>query len=95
MFKVVVGHSDDPDSRSAIREVLRSGVEDLQGMAPKAGILLAASDFEHSLILDQINRVFSGIELIGGTTAGEISPSKIGAVSRFHNQTFVTLLVGV
>jgi hypothetical protein len=43
------------------------------GETPKAGILFAAIDFEHSLILQRIHQVFPGIELIGGTTDGEIS----------------------
>ncbi|MCC5629816.1 FIST signal transduction protein [Nostoc sphaeroides] len=73
MFKAVVGHSNDPDSLSAVEEVIQQCVSFLAGDIPKAGILFAAIDFEHSLILQQIHQAFSGIELIGGTTDGEIS----------------------
>jgi hypothetical protein len=73
MLKVAVGHSEDPDSQAAIEEVLQSCLKDLNGTMPKAGILFAAIDFEHSLILDQINQVFPELELIGCTTDGEIS----------------------
>ncbi|MBN3908639.1 MAG: FIST C-terminal domain-containing protein [Nostoc sp. NMS1] len=73
MFKTVVGHSNDPDSLSAVEEVLQQCVSSLAGDIPKAGILFSAIDFEHSLILQQIHQVFLGIELIGGTTDGEIS----------------------
>jgi len=73
MFKVVVGHSNDPDSLSAVEEVVQQCTSSLAGDIPKAGILFAAIDFEHSLILQQINQGFPGIELIGGTTDGEIS----------------------
>ncbi|ACC82218.1 FIST signal transduction protein [Nostoc punctiforme] len=73
MFKTAVGHSNDPDSLSAIEEVLQQCVSSLGGDIPKAGILFSAIDFEHALILQQIHQFFPGIELIGGTTDGEIS----------------------
>ena len=73
MLKVAVGHSNDPDSQSAINEVLEQCVSSLVGETPKAGILFAAIDFDHSLILQQIHQAFPGIDLIGGTTDGEIS----------------------
>lgn len=73
MFKAVVGHSNDPDSLSAVEEVLQQCTNYLAGDIPKAGIIFAAIDFEHSLILQQIHQAFPGIELIGGTTDGEIS----------------------
>ncbi|MEH2058821.1 MAG: FIST N-terminal domain-containing protein [Nostoc sp.] len=73
MFKAVVAHSNDPDSQSAVEEVLQQCASSLAGDIPKAGIIFAAIDFEHSLILQQIYQAFPGIELIGGTTDGEIS----------------------
>lgn len=73
MFKAVVGHSNDPDSLSAVEEVLQQCTNSLAGNIPKAGIIFAAIDFEHSLVLQQIHQAFPGIELIGGTTDGEIS----------------------
>lgn len=77
MFKVVVGHSNDPDSVEAIAEVLEQCLESLAGETPQAGILFAAFDFEHSLILKQIMQQFPQLELIGGTSSGEIS-SRLG-----------------
>ena len=77
MFKVVVGHSDDPDSQSAIESVLEKCLEDLTHIVPQAGILFAAIDFEHALILKQIQQVFPDLELIGCTTDGEMS-SQLG-----------------
>ncbi len=73
MLKVVVAHSEDPDSQDAIEEILSQCSSDLAGIKPQAGILFAAIDFEHELILQEIDRVFPGIELIGCTTDGEIS----------------------
>jgi len=77
MFKVVVGHSDDPDSQFAIESVLEQCLEDLTHTVPQAGILFAAIDFEHAFILKQIQQVFPHLELIGCTTDGEMS-SKLG-----------------
>lgn len=73
MLKVVVGHSEDPNTKIAIEEVLEQCQQDLKGIVPQAGILFAAIDFEHEVILKEINRVFSGINLIGCTTDGEMS----------------------
>jgi hypothetical protein len=73
MLKVAVGHSNDPDSEEAVNEVIEQCQKSLAGEIPQAGILFAAVDFDRSLILNHINEVFPGIELIGGTTDGEIS----------------------
>jgi hypothetical protein len=73
MLKVAVGHSNDPDSQSAIDEVLEQCISSLAGEIPKAGLLFAAIDFDHALLLQRIHQAFPGIELIGGTTDGEIS----------------------
>lgn len=74
MFAVVVGHSEDPDSQIAVEEVL---AQCLDGLAdhppPKAGVLFAAIDFDHALILQNIDTTFPGLELIGCTTDGEVS----------------------
>ncbi len=73
MLKVAVGHSNDPDSLEAVYEVLAQCQRTLESVKPKAGVLFAAIDFDHQLIVDQINEAFPGIELIGGTTDGEVS----------------------
>ncbi|NJO20131.1 MAG: hypothetical protein HC838_08840 [Spirulinaceae cyanobacterium RM2_2_10] len=73
MLKVVVGHSNDPDSPAAIAEVIEQCDRALGDSAPQAGILLTAIDFDHALILQAIIAAYPGLELIGGTTDGEIS----------------------
>ncbi|AFZ22806.1 hypothetical protein Cylst_0462 [Cylindrospermum stagnale PCC 7417] len=73
MLKVAVGHSIDPDALAAIDEVIEQCSQSLGGEVPQAGILFTAIDFDHSLILERIQNVFSGMELIGGTTDGEMS----------------------
>jgi hypothetical protein len=54
MFKVAVGHSNDPDSLEAINETLEQCQKSLDGEIPQAGILFAAIDFEYRLILQRI-----------------------------------------
>lgn len=73
MLKIAVGHSNDPDSLEAIKEVLKQCHQDLAGQIPQVGILLTAFDFEHSLILETIGAAFPKLQLIGGTTDGELS----------------------
>jgi hypothetical protein len=73
MFKVAVGHSNDPDSLEAIREVLGQCQHSLAGLTPQAGVLFTTIDFEHGLILKQIEQAYPGLELIGGTSDGEVS----------------------
>ncbi|MEH2117536.1 hypothetical protein [Nostoc sp.] len=46
MFKAVVSHSNDPDSLSAVEEVLQQCTNSLAGDIPKAGIIFAAIDFK-------------------------------------------------
>ncbi|MEM9002566.1 MAG: FIST N-terminal domain-containing protein [Cyanobacteria bacterium P01_F01_bin.86] len=87
MLKAVVGHSDDPETSSAIADVLEQCLIALDGMNPQAGILLAAVDFEHAEILQHIHQTFPGIQLIGGTTDGEIS-----SVLEFQQDSLVLLL---
>ncbi len=73
MFQVHIGHSEDPDSRAAIAEVLHQCQRALGKELPQAGILFAAIDFDHPLILAQIQTAFPDIELVGCTTNGEMS----------------------
>ena len=73
MLKTVVGHSNDPDAASAIAEVIAQCHFALIGQRPQAGILLAAVDFDHGLMLNHIQASFPGIAIIGCTTDGEIS----------------------
>lgn len=73
MFKAAVGHSNDPDSAAASKEILAQCGEQLAGQCPQAGLLFAAPDFDHGLILQAIAHQYPGIALIGGTSDGEIS----------------------
>lgn len=87
MLKTVVGHSNDPDSELAIAEVLEQCMAALANNRPKAAILLAALDFDHAVILQHIHQAFPGIQLIGGTTDGEVS-----SVLEFQQDSLVLVL---
>lgn len=73
MLQVAVGHSCDPDSQDAIEEVIEQCLSSLAGAIPQAGILLGDIDFDYEVILQHIHQTFPGIELIGGTSDGEMS----------------------
>ena len=77
MFIMAVGHSDDPDISEAIAELLEQCQEQLQGHEPQAGVLFAALDFEYQELLDGILAVYPNLELVGCSTAGELS-SRLG-----------------
>jgi hypothetical protein len=87
MFSAVVGHSEDLDALGAAEEVLAQCKTRLGDTVPTAGLLFAAIDFDHQVLLDEINRQLPGIELIGCTTDGEIS-SELG-----FREDSVTLIV--
>jgi hypothetical protein len=73
MFTAVVGHSEDLDGAAAAAEVVAQCRGRLNGTVPTAGLLFAAIDFDHQVLLDEVNRELPGLELIGCTTDGEIS----------------------
>lgn len=73
MLKVTVGHSDDPDSTYAIEEILDQCNTALAGATPQAGLLISSIAFDHALILEVICKTYPGIQLIGGTSVGEMS----------------------
>jgi len=87
MLKSVVCHSNDPDSLAAITEVLEQCHDCLSGEIPQAAILFAAIDFDHTLILHQIHQQYPEIQLIGGTTDGEMS-----SVLGFEQDSLILML---
>ncbi|UKO99668.1 FIST signal transduction protein [Nostoc sp. UHCC 0870] len=87
MLKAVVGHSNDPDTDVVITEVLEQCLTGLAGMKPQSGILLAGLDFDHAEILGCIHQTFPGIQLIGGTTDGEMS-----SVLEFQQDSLILIL---
>jgi hypothetical protein len=70
---VATGHSEDLDSADAIEEALDRCAETLGGKTPQAGLLFAGIDHDHQALLDGVEGRYPGVQLIGGTTHGELS----------------------
>ncbi len=89
MLTAAIGHSCDPNSEMAIAEVLKQCQAALKNaLPPQAGILFAAYEFDHALILQKIKAQFPNIALIGSTSYGEIS-----SVTGFSQDSVVLLLL--
>jgi len=73
MLKTAIAHSIELDTADAIEDVIRQTQEQLKDDNPQAGLLFAGIDHDHSLILKRIKEEYPEIQLIGGTTGGEIS----------------------
>lgn len=75
MIKAAQGQAEGIDTLKIVESVIIQCRQQLEGRLPQAGIVFAGADFDHQQILDEINRSFPGIELIGCTTVGELSSS--------------------
>lgn len=75
MIKVGLGQSENIDTRTAVESVILQCQKNMAGHHPQAGIVFAAVNFDHRLMLDRIIDEFPGLNLIGCTTAGEFSSS--------------------
>lgn len=73
MFRMAVGHSDDIDLDAALATVFEQCEAALAGAEPKAGLLMAAWEADHQVLVDAVRRRYPGIELAGSSTAGEMS----------------------
>jgi hypothetical protein len=70
---MAVGHSDDVDPADAIAAVIEQARGALGDLNPQAGILFAAFDSFDQSIVDAVVDAFPGVEVIGGTSAAEVS----------------------
>jgi len=73
MIKVGLGQTEGIDTRKAVQSVISKCEKQLQGYQPQAGVVFAGTNFDHREMLAEINLNFPQIELIGCTTAGELS----------------------
>ena len=73
MILASLGQAEDLDTQRAVDRAIQQCQQQLQGKMPQAGLVFAGINFEHRLMLDEIQRSFPDIELIGCTTAGEFS----------------------
>jgi hypothetical protein len=73
VLKMAVGHSDDPDAADAMAVVIEQCRAALGDMKPQAGILFAAFDSFDRSVVDAVLEAFPGVQVIGGTSAAEVS----------------------
>ncbi len=89
MFFSVVGHSEDIDTEGAMEEIVGQCRQKLGDRVPGAGLVFAAIDHEHDLMLARIDDAWPGLELVGCTTEGEFS-SELG----FREDSITLVLFG-
>jgi hypothetical protein len=70
---MAVGHSDDVDLADAIAAVIEQCRAALDGLSPQAGILFAAYDSFDRSVVDAVVEACPGVQVIGGTSAAEVS----------------------
>ncbi len=88
-FLAIVSHSEDPETKFAIQEIIDQCSRKLNGQEPKGGLLFCGINFDHQYIIKSINDRWPDLELIGCTTDGEIS-SELG----FQEDSITLLLLG-
>jgi hypothetical protein len=70
---MAVGHSDELDPLDAARSALEQCQATLAGDQPKAGLLFSTYLANPDAMVATIRAVYPDVELVGGTTAGEMS----------------------
>ncbi|MGD9083735.1 MAG: SpoIIE family protein phosphatase [Desulfobacterales bacterium] len=75
MIIASLGQAEAFDTQNAVERAIKQCQQQLEGHAPQAGIVFAGINFDHRLMLDEINTHFPGLALIGCTTSGEFSSS--------------------
>ena len=73
MIRTGLGQAEGVDTRSVVNRVILTCRSQINGFEPQAGIVLAGSQYDHTLMLALINDAFPGIQLIGCTTAGNFA----------------------
>ena len=89
MFFSVIGHSEDIDTEGALEELLQQCTTEVADRIPQAGMMFAGHEMNHALLLGGVCDAWPEIELIGGTTDGELS-SRLG----FRQDSVVLVLFG-
>ncbi|MDJ0669167.1 MAG: SpoIIE family protein phosphatase [Desulfobacterales bacterium] len=72
-MRVVVGQAENIDTRSAVGSVISQCRAQLAGRRPRAGILMAGVEYDHSQVLATVRDAFPDLPLVGCTTAGEMA----------------------
>ena len=73
MLRMAVGHSAEVDAERAVEEILASCERDLGESRPRAGLLFSTQDTDHSVAVSRIRERYPNVQLIGSSSAGEMS----------------------
>ncbi len=73
MFKMAVGQSDDVDPARALDEAIAQCRAQLDGLTPRAALLFSALDSFDPHLVTQVRAAFGGIDIIGATSAAEMT----------------------
>jgi hypothetical protein len=73
MLTMAVGHSDDVDAADAIAIAIDQCREQLGGITPQAGVLVAAFDCFGPSLVAAVRAAFPGVALMGSTSSAEMS----------------------
>jgi hypothetical protein len=77
MFRVAIGHSEDPYTEDAADEIIKACRDSLGETQPQACMLFSAVEYDFPVILHKIREAFPNTEIVGCTSSGEIS-SQLG-----------------
>lgn len=77
MFKVALGHSEDPFTEDATDEVIEECRKGLGDQTPGACIIFSAIDYDYPIVLKKVREAFPGVQLVGCSSSGELS-SQLG-----------------
>ncbi len=74
-----IGSSSENDSAKAGIDAAKSAMKSFKNESPQAAIVLASKHMEYKALLDGIISITGDIQMVGGTTAGEISTYGLGS----------------
>jgi hypothetical protein len=73
MLRMAVGHSDELEVEDAVENVLRQCAETLDELEPKAGLLFSTHEADPVSVVSAVREAHPRIELVGSTSAAELS----------------------
>ncbi len=73
MLTMAVGQSDDIDATTAVAAAIEQCRAQLNGQQPQAGVLFVAQDSFDPSLQAKVRRAFPGLDLIGTTSAAEMT----------------------
>lgn len=73
MFRIVTGHSEDPETDIATHEALDNALDRLGGVTPRGALVFASIDIDLAVMTAILRDRLPGVPVSGCTTDGELS----------------------